>query len=34
MLVGPNDAGFPPGMFERGGPKGVGGLGSPQEEKN
>ena len=28
-------SGFPPGMFERGGPKWVGGLGVlPQEKKN
>ena len=28
-------SGFPPGMFERVGPKGVGGLGVlPQEKKN
>ena len=28
-------SGFPPGMFERGGPKGVGDLGAlPQEKKN
>ena len=26
-------AGFPPGMFERGGPKGVGGCGGPPPEK-
>ena len=34
MLVGPNDAEFPPGMFERGVQKGWGVWGPPQEEKN